>query len=39
MEVGRYPTMAEVVIKVVIFKKEEDLRQFFFPANATVKEW
>lgn len=38
IESGRYPTMVEVVLKVVLFSQESDLRQFYFPTNSTVKE-
>lgn len=38
VELGRPCTMAEITVNVVQFKKESDLRSFYFNADVTVKE-
>lgn len=38
VELGRPCTMAEITVNVVIFKKEDNLKSFYFNADTTVKE-
>ena len=38
LESGRSPTMAETIVYCCLNKKEDDMRQFFFNADITVKE-
>ena len=39
IEEGRYPSLQELALKVVLFGNLEDQREFYFPSNCTVKEW
>jgi hypothetical protein len=39
IEEGRYPSLQELAIKVVLYGNLEDQREFYFPSNSTVKEW
>ncbi|CDW84271.1 ubiquitin carboxyl-terminal hydrolase 40 [Stylonychia lemnae] len=38
MEAGRYPSFQEIVIKAVVYKQEDILKQFYFPINNSVQE-
>ena len=38
VELGRPCTMAEITVNVVVFKKESNLKSFYFNADSTVKE-
>lgn len=38
MEEGRAPTLAEIVLRVHLHKKDEDIRSVYVAANSTVME-
>mmetsp|Transcript_35151 Transcript_35151/g.34168 ORF Transcript_35151/g.34168 Transcript_35151/m.34168 type:complete len:111 (+) Transcript_35151:1489-1821(+) len=37
IEEGRYPTMAEIAVRVAMFTGEVDIKQFYVNADITVK--
>jgi len=38
LEVGRAPTLREITVNVVLYGKEDDLKQFYFNADVSLQE-